>query len=107
MLDDLLGRVFDRPEEKADARLERGCGALERRPLLLRGSGLAGWVVQAPVDRLRRARELGTDLAHAVAKADHVVEPQGPELAEVLRTAAREIDPALAHDLHSRGMEWL
>ena len=38
------------------------------------GARLARRVGDAPVDRLRRAGELGADLAHAVAQADDVVE---------------------------------
>src|SRR5918994_5771414 len=98
MLDDLLGvgGVFDRLEQKADARLKLSGCALEGRQRLVVGSRLACRVADAPVDRLRCAGELGTDLAHAVAEADHVVKAPAGELAEVLGTAAREIDPPLA-----------
>ena len=53
------------------------------------------------------AGELGTDLAHAVAEADHVVKAPAGELAEVLGTATREIDPALSHHPHRVGMQRL
>ncbi len=65
---------LDRVEPEADARLEFGGRALEGRQGLVVGSRLACRVADAPVDRLRCAGELGTDLAHAVAQADHGVE---------------------------------
>src|SRR5215203_5617616 len=96
MLASLLG-VFDRSEQEPDARLELGRRSLEGRQHLVVGAGLMCGVADAPVDRLRRTGELGTDLTHAVAEADHVVKAPAAELAEMLRTAAREIDTAHAH----------
>src|SRR6266498_3454042 len=100
MLDDLLvaGGLVDRLEQEGDACLEFSGGALEGRQDLVVGSRLACRVADAPVDRLRRARELGTDLAHAIAEADHIVKALVSELAEVLGTTACEFDPARAHD---------
>ena len=57
----------------------------------------------------RRAGELGTDLAHALAEADDVVEPLVGELAEVLGSAARELDPRRTTRTASgcSGLGWL
>src|SRR5215207_1362648 len=101
MLASLLG-VFDRSEQEPDARLELGRRSLEGRQRLVVGAGLMCGVADAPVDRLRRTGELGTDLTHAVAEADHVVEAPAAELVEVLGAAAGQIDAALAH--HADGV---
>ena len=64
------------------------------------GSGMLQWISSG-------RRELGADLAHAIAEADHVVEALGGELAEVLGTPPRDIDAALAHHPHRVGMQRL
>ena len=72
-------------------------GAFER--------GQAGPVVRAlergvgnaPVHELRMRRELGTDLADAVAQRDHEVEPLRDELVEVLGPVRADVDPTLVH----------
>ena len=56
-------------------------GALERRVGLPSVSPSRAGSRDAPVDQPRAARELGADLAHAVAEADHVVEALAGELA--------------------------
>ena len=53
-------------------------------------------VGNAPVDELWVRRELGTDLADAVAQGDHEVEALGHELVEVLGAVRADVDPALA-----------
>jgi hypothetical protein len=53
------------------------------------------------------ARELGADLADAIAEADHVVEPLPGEFVEMLCAAALEVDPSLAHHSYGVGMKRL
>src|SRR4051794_40784102 len=61
--------VFDRLDEKADARGQLGRGALERGKGLVVASGLARGVGDAPVDQPRPFGGLRADLAHAIAEA--------------------------------------
>jgi hypothetical protein len=55
---------MDAVEQKADARLELGRRALERRVGLGVAARLGGRIGDAPVDDVRLAREVGTDLAN-------------------------------------------
>ena len=94
-------------EQVADARLELRRGAFERG-----GGGPVGWALargvgNAPVDELRVRRELGTDLADAIAERDHHVEAIGDELVEVLGAVAADVDPASLHDAHRVRMQRL
>src|SRR4051812_4516361 len=109
MLDDLrgVGAVCDRLQPEADARLQLSGRALERRQGLVVAAGLAGRITDAPMDSLRCARKLGADFADAVAEADDIVEATPCELAEMLRTAPRQVDPARAHHPHGIGMQRL
>src|SRR4051812_42579156 len=103
----LLPGCFDRADEETDAGLELGGGALERGPRLLVASGLARGIGNAPVDYLGCAGELGADLAHAIAEADHVVEAPAGELAQVLGAPPRDVDAAVADHAHCVGMQRL
>src|SRR5512132_1752673 len=105
-----VGR-FDCLDEKPDAGAEFGGGALERGQGFLVASWLACGVGDAPMDQLGAAGELGADLAHAIAEADHVVEALPGEFAQVFGTTAGEVDAALAHHPYTafgcRGFGWL
>ena len=70
-------------------------------PVRRAGSGMLQWI------ELGCAGELGADLAHAIAEADHVVEAPITELAQVLGAAPGEVDAALAHHPHRVGMQGL
>ena len=101
------GGLFDRREQEADARsrARRRCArtrvASRRRvPARAPGRGCSS-------GSARGAGELGADLAHPVAEADHAVEALAGELAQVLRAAAGEVDAALAHHPHRVGMQRL
>src|SRR5215207_5882046 len=109
MCADLLGLrvVFDRLEQEADPCLELGGRALEGRQGLVVRPRRGRWVADAPVDRLRRPGELGADLAHPVAEADHIIEAPVGQLAEVLRPVPGQVDPALAHYPHGIWMQRL
>ena len=88
-------------------RLELGGGALERRVRRPVGRALERRVGDAPVDELGLRRELGADLADAVAQRDHHVEALRDELVEVLGAVAADVDAALAHHAHRVGMQRL
>ena len=92
---------------EVDASRELRGGPFKGRQRLVIGSRLSRGVADAPMDRLRRARELGTDLAHAVTEADHVVETLVYELAEVLGAAAGDVESAVAHHPQRVGMQRL
>src|ERR687885_2413163 len=87
-------------EQKGDASGELVGGALEGGVGLGVALALARRVGDAPVDELGVAGELGADLAHAVAEADHVVELFLGELTQVLGAPTAELDAALAHHPH-------
>src|SRR5262245_32398585 len=89
----------DRGQQEADATFEFGGDLLER--------AVASGVADAPVRRARGALELRADLADAVAERDDDVEAPGRELVQVLRAAAADIDPALAHHPHRLGVQRL
>src|SRR5829696_9855648 len=93
MFGDLLGGGgrFDRLDEEVDAGAKCNRGAFERGQGLLVAAGFARGVGDAPMDQFGSAGELGADLAHAVAEADHVVEALAGELAEVLGTTPGEV----------------
>src|SRR5919197_1186858 len=97
MFGDLPPGCLDRVDEEADASLEFGGGALEGGQRLGVAAGLACRVGDAPMDHVRRARELRADLAHAVAEADHIVEAPVGELVQVLRPLSRDVDAAFAY----------
>src|SRR5687767_9727679 len=85
------GALLDRLDEKADAGAKLGGGLLVRGQRFLVASGFARRIGDAPMDQLGWAGELGADLAHAIAEADHVVEALVGEFAEVLGAAPGEI----------------
>ena len=62
-------------------------------------------VGHAPVDELGVVRELGADLANAVAQRDHAVEALRGEFVQVLGAVGADVDPPLAHDADGVGME--
>src|SRR4051794_41021879 len=93
-MDSLLQRRVHRDQQEADTDGELLRDLLERR------SALASRVGNAPVDRLGAARELGADLADAVAERDHVVEALAGELAQTLGAPAGDVYPAAAHRVH-------
>ena len=90
-------------EPEADARLELGRGAFERRVRGTVGRTLERRVGNAPVHELGAGRELGADLSNAVAQRDHRVEPLGDELVEVLGAVRADVDATLAA---GRGRRW-
>src|SRR6516162_7521435 len=89
--------VLDEIDEEGDAGRELSGGPLESPIALDVVSALARGIGNAPVDRVRVARELGANLTHAVTQAHHVVEGLARELAQVLGASASQVDPALAH----------
>ena len=67
-----------------------------------------GGVGDAPVDGLGVAGELGADLAHPIAQADHPIEPLLGEHAQVLRAVPGQIDAVLVpHHPHGVGVQGL
>ena len=94
-------------EQEPDAGLELGRGAFERGIGRAVVRALERRVGNAPVHELGVRRELGTDLADAVAQRDHEVEPLATELVEVLGSVRADVDAALLHDPHRVGMERL
>src|SRR4051812_5955006 len=80
---DLLAWCSHRLDQKPEPSLQLGGGALERRQRLVVAAGLARRIGDAPMDQFRCPGELGTDLAHSVAQADHAVEATLRELVEV------------------------
>ena len=71
-------------------------GAHERRVAVV----LGGRIRNAPVRHRRWPWEVGADLAHAIAQADHMVEPLPDELLQVLGATALDVEAAFAHHLH-------
>ena len=59
------------------------------------------------MDVSRMRRELGADLANAIAQRDHQVEGLRDELVEVLAPIAAEVDASLADHAHGVGMQRL
>src|SRR5215213_9773432 len=94
-------------EQERDPRGQLVGGALERGKAALASSRLTIGVRDAPMDQSGRVREIGADLADAIAEADHVVESLGRELVEVLGLPPAEIDAARAHHAHGVGMKRL
>ena len=99
----LLACRCEEREQEADAGLELGGGALERRVGGAVGRTLERRVGDAPVDELGSRRELRADLANAVAQRDHRVEPLGAELVEVLGAVGADVD---ARTCAGRGRRW-
>ena len=71
-------------QQEADAVLDVGCDAFERRVGRVVAVAFEAGVGDAPVDGLGRPGELGADLPDAVAEGDDEVEPSPGELPEVL-----------------------
>src|SRR3954453_3441463 len=101
------GGLFHGPDEEANAGAKLGRGALERGQRSLVASRSACRIGDAPMDELGCARKFRTDLAHAIAEADHMVEALPSELAQVLRATAGDVDPALTHHPHRVGVQRL
>src|SRR5436190_13911773 len=99
--------AFDCGDEKADPRRELAGGPLEHGQRVVVVAGLARRVGNAPVNFLLGTRKLRADLADAIAERDDAVEAAVGEFGQALRTSARDVDPALAHDADGVRMERL
>ena len=94
-------------EQEADAGLELGRGAFERRVGRAVVRALERGIGNAPVHEVGVRRELGADLADPVAQRDHDVEALRDELVEVLGAVRADVDAALLHHPHRVGMQRL
>ena len=97
-------------EQEPDAGLQLGGRLLEGRVarLVVAVCVPGGGVGDAPVDGLGAAGELGADLAHPVAQADHPIEALLGEHAQVLRALTGQVDAVLvSHHPHGVGVQGL